>query len=152
MQHHENVEELLPHRGDMLLVDAVLDWTTESASVSINPAKSHLFAQADGTIPAWVALEYMAQAIAVYAGKVAKAKGEPIKLGFLLGTRKFASRVNFFCASDYLRVTVNKLLHDESNLVLFSCHLYAADEEIATAEIKAIQPDDPELLLKQVTQ
>lgn len=152
MQIHEPVEELVSHRGNMLMVESVLAWDEESASVLVNPASSALFVQRDGTVPAWVALEYMAQAIAVYAGKAARTKGEPIKLGFLLGTRKFSSRVDGFCPQDQLIVNVRKLLHDEHNLVLFSCHLLLDGEEVATAEIKAIQPDDPTLLLSHFAQ
>lgn len=152
MQSHEPVEQLVSHRGNMLMVESLLAWDAESASVRVNPASSALFAQPDGTIPAWVALEYMAQAIAAYAGKAARAKGESVKLGFLLGTRKFSSSVDSFHPEDPLVVTVRKLLHDESNLVLFSCHLFLNDEEVATAEIKATQPDNPTLLLSQFAQ
>ena len=38
---------------------------------------------------AWVGLEYMAQAIGAYAGYTARLRGEPVRIGYLLGTRRY---------------------------------------------------------------
>ena len=45
----------------------------------------------DGQVPAWVGIEYMAQAIAAWAGCRARAAGKPPQLGFLLGSRPGSS-------------------------------------------------------------
>lgn len=147
MQSAESTEAFVPHRGNMLLVNQLLLWDTESASISVAPANSFLFFNEDGQVPAWVGLEYMAQSVAAYAGKLGSLKGEAVKLGFLLGTRKFISKVPFFKADLPLRVDIKKLLHDDNNLVLFACQLFQETELLATAEIKAIQPEDPQTLL-----
>ena len=147
---YRDIEELVLHRPPMLLVHALTEWDAISAEVLVNTQDSALFAETDGRIPAWVGIEYMAQAVSAYAGILAKQNGEPLCLGFLLGTRRYSTNVSHFSAGEQLRICVKELLRDETNLVLFDCHIYRGIDLLATAEIKAIQPKDAAstLLLK----
>src|SRR5450830_981789 len=81
-----DIAMLVPHAAPMLLLDRVLrvDAETLCAEVAIRP--DSLFYGERG-IGAWVGIEYMAQAIAAYAGYHAQQRGEPVKIGFLLGAR-----------------------------------------------------------------
>ena len=47
----------------------------------VDPADSVLLADADGGVPAWVGIEYMAQCIAVHSGLLSRAAGEPRRPG-----------------------------------------------------------------------
>ena len=92
----------------------------------------------DKTVPAWAGIEYMAQAIAAYAGMMAKRAGEPIKLGFLLGTRRYSSNVAEFKVGSTLTVRVEKIIQD-NNLGAFECKIQGAGVEI-TANLNVYQP------------
>ena len=59
------VEELLPHRGTMLLVDRVCDFSDDSALVEFTPRADGWYADESGAMSAWIGIELMAQAIAV---------------------------------------------------------------------------------------
>jgi len=78
---------------------------TERRTVCIAeiPAMS-IFADADGGVPAWAAVEYMAQCIAAHGGLRARAKGDAVPLGFLLGSRSIALHTARFAPGQRLEV------------------------------------------------
>ena len=57
------IAELLPHAGEMILLDAVLEHGSEHAVCSRRVPTAGLFHDADGSLPAWMGVELMAQAI-----------------------------------------------------------------------------------------
>jgi predicted hotdog family 3-hydroxylacyl-ACP dehydratase len=146
------IEDLILHRSPMLLLESIAEWNDMGLSAVVNPANSYLFADANGAIPAWVGIEYMAQAISAFAGIVARARGETIKVGLLLGTRKYTTQIASFAPEQKLLVKVRELLRDETNLVLFDCHIYADKTLLASAEIKALEPDDVKAVVAQFEQ
>lgn len=148
----ESVQDLLLHRPPMLLLKSVLCWGEGELEALVDPRDSHLFMDANGHIPAWVGIEYMAQAIGALAGIESRRAGYPVCLGFLLGTRRYQADVSYFDPAQVLRVKVRELLRDETNLVLFKCELYEGEQLLAHAEIKAIQPKDVEAVMAQFTQ
>ena len=87
------LEELLPHRPPMVLIDEVESFDAASkrltVRVTITPEQIFFFKGLDG-VPNWVAIEYMAQASAALAGCWDKhvAPDLPARPGLLLGTRK----------------------------------------------------------------
>ncbi|MNG09287.1 hypothetical protein D3C84_927030 [compost metagenome] len=82
-----------------------------------------LFNRADGSLPAWVGIELMAQSVAAYAGCRARQQGRPVELGFLLGTRKFECNVEHFPAGAHLRIHALRSLEDDNGMGVFECHL-----------------------------
>jgi predicted hotdog family 3-hydroxylacyl-ACP dehydratase len=147
-----SIEDLVLHRPPMLLLESVVAWDSLGLTAIVSLRDSALFADSNGNIPSWVGVEYMAQAISAFAGITAKLNRQPISLGFLLGTRSYSSRVSHFKPEQKITVSVRQLLRDETNLVLFDGKIYADSELCATAEIKAIQPDDVNAVLLQFEQ
>jgi predicted hotdog family 3-hydroxylacyl-ACP dehydratase len=115
------LETLVPHRGRMLLVSAILDHSPDETTCAIEIPADSFVAASDGTVPPWTALEYMAQTVAVHAGLTAWQRGEPVKLGFLIGSR----RVEFHApprVGQSLGATVRRVW-GEAALGLFACSL-----------------------------
>ena len=90
--------ELLPHAGDMILIEQILSFDEEQIHTRLTVKPGGLFSLPDGSLPAWVGVELMAQSVAAFAGCHARQKGNPVALGFLLGTRKFECNVEAFPA------------------------------------------------------
>lgn len=134
--------ELLLHRAPMLLIHSVVEYGQDWLLADIHTADSSLFMTPDGRIPAWVGIEYMAQAIGAFAGLKARAAGNPLGIGFLLGTRRYHAEVASFSANALLHVKVQQTLCDENNLVLFACEIFSGATRVASADVKAIQPDN----------
>jgi predicted hotdog family 3-hydroxylacyl-ACP dehydratase len=117
------IAELLPHAGDMILLDEVLHFTEEAVQTRLSVCPGGLFNQADGSLPAWVGIELMAQSVAAYAGCQARQAGVPVQLGFLLGTRNFQCNVERFPAGSELQIKALRSLQDDNGMGVFECQL-----------------------------
>lgn len=115
--------ELLPHAGDMILIDQVDAFDEEQIRTRLTVRPGGLFNREDGSLPAWVGIELMAQSVAAYAGCRARQQGTAVELGFLLGTRKFECNVEHFPVGTELHVHALRSLEDENGMGVFECHL-----------------------------
>ena len=131
--------ELIPHAGDMILIDQVLSFDEEQIHTRATVKPGGLFNRPDGSLPAWVGIELMAQSVAAYAGCHARRKGEPVALGFLLGTRKFECNVEHFPAGAELSIHGLRSLEDDNGMGVFECHL-RGDGFHASARLNVFRP------------
>lgn len=147
----DSVQDLLLHKPPMLLLKSVAGWSKGELEALVDPRDSQMFMDANGKLPSWVGIEYMAQAIGALAGIEARLANQPLSLGFLLGSRRYHAEQTHFSPEEELRVSVKELLRDETNLVLFKGEIHAGAKLLAHAEIKAIQPKDIDTLMAQFT-
>jgi len=117
------IAELLPHAGDMILLDGVERFDDDSVETVLQVRADGLLSAADGSLPAWVGVEIMAQSVAAFAGCHARQGGQPVELGFLLGTRSYQCNVEAFPAGADLRVRAHRSLQDDNGMGVFECHL-----------------------------
>jgi predicted hotdog family 3-hydroxylacyl-ACP dehydratase len=131
--------ELLPHAGDMILIDQVLGFDEEQIHTRLSVKPGGLFNRADGSLPAWLGIELMAQSVAAYAGCRARQQGQAVELGFLLGTRKFECNVEHFPAGSELRIHALRSLEDDNGMGVFECHLSGPGIQ-ASARLNVFRP------------
>jgi predicted hotdog family 3-hydroxylacyl-ACP dehydratase len=141
------IAELVPHRGPMLLVDRLLEDDLESVRVEATVKPGQLFL-ADGGLPAWVGIELMAQTIAAWAGARAKERGEPVRLGFLLGSRRYEVTEPVFPVGTRLEIEARQEFVAENGLAVFSCRISRAGGVVATAQLNVFRPSDVDEYLK----
>ena len=141
-----NISELVPHSGSMLLIDGITSYSEDSIEAFVNQDGRSVFTDDEGDIPGWFGIEYMAQAVSAYAGIFAKSNGEPIRKGFLLGTRKYQSRVSKFKKGWTLNVHAKRELIEDGGVCIFDCEITHNSSILASASIKAIQPEDVEII------
>lgn len=115
--------QLLPHAGDMILIDQVDSCDDEQIHTRLTVRSGGLFNRPDGSLPAWLGIELMAQSVAAYAGCRARRHGQDVELGFLLGTRKFECNVEHFPADTVLQIHALRSLEDDNGMGVFECHL-----------------------------
>jgi predicted hotdog family 3-hydroxylacyl-ACP dehydratase len=148
------IASLVPHKGAMLLLDRVVaaDAETLQAEVAITPQSR--FAGEDG-VGSWIGIEYMAQAVAAYAGYHAAAgaaeSATPPKVGFLLGTRRYTAARDRFPFGSTLQIHVQRLLQAENGLGSFECFIDDGAERIASAMLTVFQPPDLATFLQEST-
>ena len=82
-----HIAPLLPHSGHMVLLDCITEYGDDYLHATAHVGEKHILLQA-GSLPVLAGMEIMAQGIAALAGCHAHNRGEPVRLGFLLGTRK----------------------------------------------------------------
>nr|WP_272886457.1 hotdog family protein [Stutzerimonas kunmingensis] len=107
----------------MILLDGVERFDDDSVETVLQVRADGLLSAADGSLPAWVAVEIMAQSVAAFAGCHARQAGQPVELGFLLGTRSYQCNVEAFPAGADLRVRAHRSLQDDNGMGVFECHL-----------------------------
>ena len=129
------------------MVDHLLESDADSVTLSATIRMDNLFADAHG-VPAWVGIEYMAQAIAAWAGCRALAREESVKIGFLLGTRRYDSHCQHFAFGAQLRIEARRELFGENGLGMFSCRILEGDSELARANVSVFEPPDPAAFLE----
>lgn len=135
------IEEVVPHRGAMLLLDRLLAHDEGLMVVAAVVREDNVFADTEG-VPIWVGIEYMAQTIAAWAGCRARQFNEPVKLGFLLGTRRFECAAGYFRFGQILHVEARREFAAENGMGMFACRILADDVEVATANVLVYEPTD----------
>ncbi|CAN1595128.1 hotdog family protein [Pseudomonas sp. B21-028] len=131
--------ELLPHAGDMILIDRVVAFDDEQIHTQATVQPGGLFNRDDGGLPAWVGIELMAQSVAAFAGCHARRRGDAVELGFLLGTRKFECNVDSFPVGTELDIRGVRSLEDDNGMGVFECHIEAPGIH-ATARLNVFRP------------
>jgi len=116
------IETLVPHAGPMRLIGDVIDHRPERTRCRVEVDRSRLFQRDDGTVPAWVGIEYLAQCVAAHGGLVAHGLGLPARPGLFLGSRSVELHVESFESGATLCAEAQHLRGD-LGLVSFACRL-----------------------------
>ena len=146
------IEELLPHRGAMLLLDRVLSGDESAIVAEATVPAAAWYLDEQGGMPAWIGIELMAQAIAAHAALRGRLKGKPPRRGVLLGTRAFRARVSSLRPDTLLQVFARAAQTDESGFSAFDCTIRNnRSEELASATLKVFEPEDFEAFMREET-
>jgi len=142
-EHFPPAAELLPHAPPMILIDSVTAYTPTSISCALCTTSTMLPKTPEGNISLAVGYEWMAQSIGAYAGFTARKAGRPVKIGFLLGTRKTEFFTKYFSHSQSLHCRVNLIGHFDQ-LAVFDCAAFENETVLMRGQIKVYQPEDVE--------
>ncbi|EKE76666.1 3-hydroxydecanoyl-ACP dehydratase [Gallaecimonas xiamenensis] len=138
-------DQYIAHRPPMALLQEVLEVGDDFARCRLVVDPQSPFATPEG-VPSWVGIEYMAQTIAVYAGYLAEQAGEPVKPGFLLGTRRLEADFDFFYLGDWVEIEARRALMQEDGLSVFTC-LIQTPKGQQKAQLTVYQPQDASAFL-----
>jgi predicted hotdog family 3-hydroxylacyl-ACP dehydratase len=138
-----DLDTLLPHAKPMLLLDELVDNDAASVTCKVTIAKDSIFYDSKAAgIYAWVGIEYMAQAIGVFAGL--HHYPEPPVLGLLLSVRKFKTTQALFKNGQQLFIVAHKH-YSHDNIGVFNCEIKIDNQIIATATLNTIVPPKDKL-------
>jgi predicted hotdog family 3-hydroxylacyl-ACP dehydratase len=140
------VETLLPKSGQMVLIDEVVEAGDDFIVVALTVRDDGLFSDADHHVPAWLGLEYMAQAVAAYSGYRRTLKGQEIELGFLLGTRFYECSAGRFDCGERLTIRAQKIIEAANDMAVFDCSLSGANVQ-AASKLNLLMPQDSKKFL-----
>ena len=126
----------------MILIDRMVDATETGSTCEVTIEPQTLFLEPAG-VPAFVGLEYMAQAVAAYGGYRSYLAGEPVAVGFLLGTPQLQTSCQFFDIRQTLRIQVTHVW-GENELLQFHCTIQDAStgKLLQQAELNVFKPKD----------
>lgn len=144
---YKTIEEYLPHRPPMILLDYVVDIGDEivhCASYVNREGVLHHFLQDDGSLPSWYLIEIMAQTVGVWNGHCELVQNSVPRLGFLLGIRSFQSEITSIPYSSKL-ITVGKKVLQDDTIANFECHTILNDQIIAKGLLTVYGPTDEQI-------
>ena len=135
------VAELLPHRHEMLLADAV-NYGADYGQIMLTIRPDSFFCDGVQGVPAWVGIEYMAQAMGVFSGVQMRQAGQALRIGLLIGTRRYDSEVATFALGTRLTATAKLVSRESEHMYVFACEIADDTRVLARGDIKAYRPDD----------
>ena len=122
------VRELLPHGPSMILIDRIMDCSDEFVECAVVVGEKDVGMSRNGSAPNWVGLEYMAQTAAVLAGLLARGKGDTVRTGFVVGSRRIECLCQGFAKGLHLRVRA-RLASDGEAFKSFDCEIRDLNNE-----------------------
>lgn len=137
------LSDLLPQAEPMILLTGYEEPVSEGAVVAfVDVGKAAPFyEQALGGVPACVALEYMAQTMALLVGLRDRRRGQKPRIGFVLGSRKLVTSLPCFRDGERYRISATCTYEDES-FGSFDCVITdQGGVEVVTATMTAFQPE-----------
>lgn len=138
--------DLLPHAPPMVLLDEAISWEPDAMVTAVTVKPGRFFFRPGHGMPAHVAIEWMAQTCGAFAGAEAMAAGQPVRIGYLLGTRDFVAHVSWFPEGMRLEVTARLVFRDQE-MGVFDCLVRTASqsEPLATARLTVYQPPENDM-------
>jgi predicted hotdog family 3-hydroxylacyl-ACP dehydratase len=142
------IEDIIPHRGTMLLLDRVIAFENESTTAEYSPRDDSWYTDDQGNMPAWMGIELMAQTVAAHVSLLKRSENTPLQPGVLLGTRSYRSKVPCFNSDALLCIHVIMIYRDPGGLGAYNCSISYDGKELATATIKVFEPVDFQTLVQ----
>lgn len=138
------LSELLPHKAPMILISGYEEPTADdsvTAHVDVSE-RSPFFEPSLGGVPGCVALEYMAQTMALLVGLDRRRRGLAPAVGFVLGSRRMEVSAPVFRNGARYSVRAACAYRDDGGFGSFDCEMLdAAGASVARGTLTAFQPD-----------
>lgn len=139
------IKQLLPHDEPMILLDRAMDIQEDAVFCQVDISiKNPFFDHNTNSVPSYVGIEFMAQAVAAWSGYHALKNKQPPPVGFLLGSRRYETNVDAFQQGETLDVYAEKLL-ENSSMGVFSARLELAAQTVASCQLNVYIPSDEQL-------
>lgn len=138
----------LPHDAPMVLIEEVISVDAENAHCRVKVDRAGVlapFLDRDGHLPAWFALEMIAQTVGVWSGWHGHHQHNTApRLGMLLGARAMYSHQPLFAAGSVLDIHVTLLMQD-GVIGSFEGEIRINDVVQAGTRVNTWQPNPDEL-------
>ena len=133
------LDSVLPQTGAMRLLSRIVSHARDGDTVcTVDPSGSELFREPNGSVPSWVALEYMAQCVAAH-GVLLDGLSAP-RPGLLVGVKSLVLHVDEFAPDESLVVSA-RIIQRIGRLASLSCELRSGGELLAEGTLSVFIPD-----------
>jgi predicted hotdog family 3-hydroxylacyl-ACP dehydratase len=107
-----SVADYIPHRPPMLLIDDIVDATTDSVVCRATIHPGCVFAR-DGIVHPSAMIELVAQACAIWAGVTDARDGHPPRVGMIAGCREISFTADSFAVGDELTIAATRIFGED---------------------------------------
>lgn len=140
------VAPLLPHSGEMVLLDVIKDFG-ENFLIAETTIKADNILIQNGKLSTFSGIEIMAQGVAAWAGCMAVQANEPVRLGYLLGTRKLHIHQDEIAIGSHLQIKIKMSIQDATGFGVFDCQMIDIDSQqvILEGALNVFSPKDNQI-------
>lgn len=142
----EQVAPLLPHSGDMVLLDRISDFG-EDFLIAETEIRSDNILIKHGKLATFAGIEIMAQGVAAWSGCLATLADEPVRLGYLLGTRKLHIHTQEIPVGSKLQIKIKMSIQDSTGFGVFDSQLIdlTSGKVILEGALNVFSPKDSKI-------
>ena len=142
----EQVAPLLPHSGDMVLLDRISDFG-EDFLIAETEIRSDNILIKQGKLATFAGIEIMAQGVAAWSGCLATLADEPVRLGYLLGTRKLHIYTQEIPVGSKLQIKIKMSIQDNTGFGVFDSQLIdlTSGKVILEGALNVFSPKDSKI-------
>jgi predicted hotdog family 3-hydroxylacyl-ACP dehydratase len=140
----EELLSIIPHRGRMLLLTKVneYDLNEESIEVEYHLTEDCLFYDpAACGVPAWVGFEFIAQAVSAFMGIKTRIRGEPVKIGFILGVSQARMGLSFFKPGSIIVIKA-KEYENMDPIYIYTGEIFIEGRKVFEGKLTVMEVDD----------
>ncbi len=138
MMTKEDMTAMIPHAGDMCLLDGVLNWDAEGIRcISASHHSAHNPLRVKGRLSALNGIEYAAQAMAVHGALASKAGSAP-RAGYLASIRNVVCRCRDLDEHAGALTIDARQLFGDGDRVLYEFTLQAGDTELLRGQAAVV--------------
>ena len=140
----EEMLSIMPHRDRMLLLTKVneYDFKEESIEAEYHITEDCLFYDsAAAGVPAWVGFEFIAQAVSAFMGIKTRARGEPVKIGFILSVSQVRIGLPFFKTGNTIVIKA-KEFECMDPLYIYKGEIFIEGKKVLEGKLTVMEVDD----------
>ncbi len=139
----ENVAPLVPQSGEMVLIDRVTDFGEDFLTGEAEIRPNHILLK-EGKFSTFAGIEIMAQGVAAWAGIQTRRRNEPVRLGYLLGSRKLHIHQPEIAVGTQIKIDVKMSIQDVTGFGVFDCQLIdkATHKVLLAGALNVFSPKD----------
>lgn len=136
------LEELIPHAGPMLLLDAMTSWGEGRSTCVLCVRERAPFVNAAGQVESAVTIEYMAQAVAACLGYESLRGGGNVRVGMIIACKRFVAHADKLQVGDVLTIDAQRVRGNEM-LSHFDCRVLRGSELFSEATLTLYHAEKP---------
>lgn len=133
--------DMVPHAPPMVLLDAMLAWEPGFAECALHVREGAPFVTSEG-VSTIVCIEYMAQAVAACLGYEAFQGGEGVRVGMIIGCKRFDMHEESLPLGCDARVFVKRIRGNEM-LSHFDGEVRVEDRVVASSILTLFHAEKP---------
>jgi predicted hotdog family 3-hydroxylacyl-ACP dehydratase len=140
----EDLLSIVPHRGKMLLLSRVINYSMEDLTIE---AEYHItedclfYDSAAAGVPAWVGFEFIAQAISAFSGIRNRENGEPPRIGFILAVSQVRIDIPFFKTASIITIRAKEIEQLDS-LYIFKGEIFLEGRKVLEGRLTVLDADE----------
>ena len=114
-----DISPLIPHSGEMVMLDKITEFG-EDYLIAEMTVKPDCLLLKDGKLATYMGAEILAQGVAAWAGCKCVKAGQPIGLGYWIGSRKLTLHRQDISVGSLLQIQIKRSIEDATGFGVFS--------------------------------